>query len=359
MDFNISIPTDTCHLEAAPVIAPVIRREILRPIEGNHYLLVLDNSAMEKFTTCPVAAYNYLCLRRQASAKNSALVFGGAIHQALEVLLLGPSASESPEDFSLRQDAAIVKHFLENPTPVTDHRTAPLAMQVMKHYRVRQTFPDYEWEIKNKLVEVPFELPLGVLNVNANIQLPSWSEPRFVETVSVAWSGKIDAIAECNSRVRVVDHKTTSIAGDNFVQDFKLSNQTIGYVWAAQQLFPDLNVTGFCGNAIHLKKPGASGYGSDLLLKGPRGGDPSLNFFRFYFEYSPERLVQWERNAISLCSDFVHCLVRNYFPSHTKWCFGKYGRCPYHDACVIDEESVREHFLLSAVFEPVTWDPTL
>lgn len=353
----IDINLDTAATQtAAPAPTKPLRREVLTHIEGNNYLFVVDNSSMEKFTTCPVSAMNYLVYRREAHARNAALVFGGAIHQGLEVLLKGGDADA--------QAAAVVAHFESNPTP-PDYRNVGTALEVLAHYRARAVFPDYEWEILRDtagapLVELPFELPLGVLDVNAEIQLPSWDEPRFVETISLAWSGKMDAIAECNSRVRVVDHKTTSIAGDQFVQDFKLSNQTIGYVWAANQLYPELGVSGFCGNAIHLKRPGLgkAAHTGGLLDRGPRGGEPPLSFFRFYFEYSPERLARWEENAKLLCSDFLHCLVRGAFPAHTKWCFAKYGRCSYHDVCSIDDERVAHNLLMSDAFAPVTWDPT-
>ena len=105
------------------------------------------------------------------------------------------------------------------------------------------------------MIERPFELPLGVLDINTRLQLPDWPEPRLVKSVHVAWSGKIDLLATVAHRNRVVDHKTTSIAGDNYIPSFILLHQTIGYVWAARQLWPHLDITGFCLNAIYLRRP--------------------------------------------------------------------------------------------------------
>lgn len=351
--FNISLPTSSVVTELPPGPDRPLRRDILQQIESSdEYLMILDNSSMEKFTTCPTSAMFYLVYKRQAPARNAALVFGGAIHQGLEAFYKG----KPDED----QNLAIVKHFSDNPTPSDDHRTPAVALEVIAHYRRRATLPDYKLILLNNLVETPFELPLCVITVNAEIQLPLWDAPRFVSKIHVAWSGKIDLVAHSNSRNRICDHKTTSIAGDQFVQDFRLSNQTIGYLWAGQQLWPELGLTGFMGNAIHLKRPTAGRpYSGPLTDKGPRGGEPALNFFRFYFEYSPERVLEWEHNAKLLVSDFIHCLVRADFPAHTKWCFGKYGRCSYHDACSIDDQRVRLNMINSPAFEPVTWDPTL
>lgn len=327
------------------------RRNLLTHLEGNDYLMVIDNSAMEKFTTCPTSAYNYLVLGREAQARNAALTFGGAVHAGLEKLLLGGEYNEVAD--------AIRQHFLKHPAPPDEYRTEANAIEVLIHYSERAKLPDYEWTIllneSAPIIERGFELPLGVLNVGADITLPCWPEPRRVDNVHVAWSGRMDLLAFAHGRNRVVDHKTTSIAGDQFVQEFQLSNQTQGYVWAAQQIYPEHEVSGFCLNAIHLKRPVK---GCGLTERGPRGGDPALNFFRSYFEYSPDRLAQWERNTLAICSDFVHCLVRNHFPMHFKWCFGKYGACPYHVACTVDDTIVRERILTSEAFKKVTWDPT-
>lgn len=354
-----------------PEPAPSKPRELLTPLGDDNYLLVLDNTAAERFTTCPKSAEYYLVHKREAHAKNAALTFGGAIHAGLETLLKGKldfpngkytDAPEPDDFFDLRIARSILDYFTNHPAPPDEYRTPQIALEVMAHYRQRAKLPDYAWTVLSDssglLVERAFELPLGVLEVGADISLPN-REPFFVKEIHVAWSGKIDVIANCNERNRIVDHKTTSIAGDQFVQDFRLSNQTIGYTWAARQLYPELDITGFCGNAIHLKRPSAGGFpAGGLMSKGVRGGAPPLDFFRFYFEYSPERIAEWHRNIMFVMEDFVTCLVRGLFTMHTKYCFGKYGRCPYHDVCCIDDPQVRLNMLATDMYKTVTWNPT-
>jgi hypothetical protein len=335
---------------------PEPKGELLRPLltalpQDGHYLLVLDNSSMEVFTRCPTAGLYRLVQRREAYARNAALTFGGALHEGIEALLRGCSEAE--------QDQAIVEYFVENPAPPDEYRTVALALQVLRHYRDRQALPDYEWTVLNDgelLIERPFELPLGVLEVNSQMQIPEWPEPRQVKAIHVAWAGRIDLIANTNNRNRVVDHKTTSIAGDTYIPGFILSHQTIGYVWAAQQLWPTLDITGFCLNAIYLRKPHPSA--KNLVAKGPQGGMPPLDFFRAYFDYSAERLEQWEQNTLTLAEDFVHCLIRQYFPMYTHHCFNKFGRCQYHDICTLDNPQWRSRMLMSDIYRDVTWSPT-
>ena len=60
-------------------------RHLLTPLsDPGHFLLVLDNTSLEYFTTCPRSAYYKLVVRREAHARNAALTFGGALHEGLE-----------------------------------------------------------------------------------------------------------------------------------------------------------------------------------------------------------------------------------------------------------------------------------
>lgn len=334
-------------------------RIFLREIEegSGEFLLIVDNTAAEKIVRCPTAGRFYVIETREAHAKNASLVFGGALHDGIESYLKGDSPHE--------QDALIVKYFQENPPPPDEYRTVINALQVMQHYRQACSIrADYQIQIleddAGPIIERPFEIPLGVLEINEKIKLPVWPTAKNVKNIHVAWSGRIDLAAFANIMNRVCDHKTTSMGGDQFIQSFQLSNQTIGYTWAAQRLWPSLfpsgYLTGFCLDAIHFKKPAGN---IDLTVKGPRGGEPALQFFRTYFEYGQERIDQWAANQLTIIEDFVHSIVRDFYPMYTAHCFNKFGRCPYYDVCTIDNPDVRLKFLNSDAFKDVTWDPTI
>jgi hypothetical protein len=315
--------------------------------------LVVDNTALEKIVRCPTAARYYLVEGREAHAKNAALTFGGAIHESLEQFYKGNGKDE--------QDKRMVKYFVDNPTPPDEYRTPVTAMQVTDHYReqciVRVDYKDETLrDLDGLIVERAFELPLGALDVDAMVKIPQWNEPRHVKRIYVAWAGRIDRVVRNEPYNRVQDHKTTSIGGDQYVQSFQLSPQTLGYVWAARQMWPDLDIRGFQLNAIHLKKPSGT---VGLMNKGPRGGEPALQFFRANYDYTVERICDWQYNALTIIEDFVHSVVRRYFPMHTNHCFNKFGRCPYFDVCTIDNYDVRLRMLHSDAFKPVTWDPTI
>jgi hypothetical protein len=366
---DISLDTASVLTKPPEPPAPRPRRELLTPLtEEGHYLLVVDNSAAEHFV-CPQLAAYYLFYGREGHARNAALTFGGACHVGLEHIERDEGHHRmneiTYEPFVWTEaDTArdVLRYFTENPAPPDEYRTPQVLLEILAHYRVRKTLPDYEWTVQSDkdgpLIERAFELPLGVLEVNAEIQLPQWDKPRFVKQIHVAWSGRIDLVPFCNGKNRICDNKTTSMGGDQFVQDFFLSSQSRGYIWAGQQLWPDLNIDGFCLNAIHFRKPVA---GVGLLEKGPRGGKPALDFFRAYFDYSQFSIDQWAENALVRVEDFVHCIVRKDFPMETTYCFNrKYGKCDYHDLCCIGLQegfNVRDKMLMSDAYRDVTWNP--
>lgn len=345
---TLNLPTDTTRT-IIPDPPSLARREFLTPIPDlpGEFLLVLDNTSLEKIKRCHKSAEFYLILGREAHAKNAALTFGGAIHEGIESFLLGESIDV--------QNQKIVSYFTNNPAPSDDYRTVQNALEVLKHYRRRSDpllHPDYEWEIQSDsrgpIIERAFELPLDVLE-------GEWTwQGQEVRKIHIAWSGRIDLIAQVNQRVRVVDHKTSSIDGDQFIQSFQLSSQTIGYLWAARQIWPELNVNGFCLNCIRFKRPTGS---CGIAERGPRGGDPALAFFRAYYDYEDQRIARWHNDTVLLIEDFLHSLSRQSFPMNDRHCFDKFGVCPYFNVCVIDNESMGRNLVLSDAFKPVTWNP--
>lgn len=360
----INLPLASHHINPPESSAPT--RKLFREIPDlpDEYLLVIDNSSLEVWKLCSYAARNYLVLHREGHARNAALVFGGAVHLGLESLYRGESLNAA--------QARAVKYFTDNPVPPGDYRTAAVASEVLQHYELRARQPDYAWQIlsdsSGPLIERAFELPFAVFEVDAEISVPEWETPRYVKRIHVAWSGRIDVVTCANERNRVTDNKTTSIGSDDFIQSFQLSSQTRGYVWAGQQIWPELSISGFCLNALWLKRPakGSTSWNGSLVDKGPRGGDPALQLFRKYFDYHPSAIEQWRRDTVAHIEDFITCLIRNHFPTNDRSCFNKYGRCQFHDACTMfadpanadGAELARVRFLNSSAYKAVTWNPT-
>jgi len=376
-----------------------VRRPFLSPIEGEpgNFLLVLDNTSLDHIKRCHRNAWQYLVLGREAHARNSALTFGGAIHEGLELFHTWqwtrnhPSHDTAMIEYSYgkeAQDRAILNYFSLNPIPpdilAYDHRTPVAALEVMKHYRAQsnvELHPDYELEIladdEGPIIERSFEIPMAVLDLslslwdlakilNQETWITSATTPKTPVRIHLAWSGRIDLICSINGRPRVLDHKTSSIDTPDYFRGFELSSQVRGYVWAAQQLWPDIKPKSFVHNGIFFKKPNKTNSSASLIARGAKGGEPPLAFKRTYYpsnvnsEYSDTDLSRWKRDTILLIEDFLHSVSRGVYPMNDANCVVKYGMCPYHDVCTLacDNEPAAMKYLMSPAFKPVTWNPT-
>jgi hypothetical protein len=113
----------------------------------------------------------------------------------------------------------------------------------------------------------------------------------------------------------------------------------MGYVWTANKLWPELDISSFCLNGIGLRR--CKDEFVNIMAPGPRGGEPPLTFFQVFYDYTEEQLIQWEENVTAIISDFIHSVVRDFYPQFTNSCFNKFGKCQYFDACTLENKEVR------------------
>jgi hypothetical protein len=74
-------------------------------------------------------------------------------------------------------------------------------------------------------------------------------------------------------------------------------------------------------------------------------------------KYQPEWMQnEWKQDMLSGVEQFMHSVTNNKFPKATKWCFGKYGKCKYHDVCT-SPPNLRHAFLHGINYQNVTWSP--
>lgn len=383
-DLTFTLPTN--EVRTGPIEPETnARRPFLTPLPDlpSEFLLVVDNTSLDKIKRCHKAAQNYLVLSREAQAKTTALVFGGAFHEAAalfhtqEYLAQKNSDSDVGDSMfgTIAQDKAIHKHFLDHPLPPSiysnDYRTEAAALELFRHYRNQcntLVHPDYEWEIladdKGPIIERAFEIPLAVLEFdNWEILPPGMDKPVHYDRVKIhlAWSGRIDLLARVNGRNHVVDHKTSSIFTPDYFRQFELSSQVRGYVWAASHLWPEHSPKSFIHNGIFFQKPGVN---QGLTTPGPRGGKAPLHFQRTFYPtnneqaFSDAAIARWERDTILTIEDFLHSVSRSVFPLNDSACIQKFGLCEYHDCCRMDDEEMGNRYLMSPAFKTVSWNPT-
>jgi hypothetical protein len=333
---------DRTVLAKLPLLYPV-------PDSPDDYILKLDNSTMEVFQTCPRSAF-YYCISRRTRVGRAALIFGGGIHAALEHMYTTSFAD-------LRESKLACLHYMEAQdfNPGNDWRTPELALITLEQYFNYYSLMD---NIKpliingKPFVEQSFDLEIGEFSINdtlpftysqLGIPSPTPDERVKINKLHLHWTGKIDILGYIGDTINVIDHKTTSMGGDTFFNDFTLSQQTIGYAWAAQHII-NQPVNNFTVNALIIRKPTKTGKGTE--------------FDRRTCFYPPAFLEEWQRDIYAACESFVFSMLHNSFPKHTKWCMGKYGACQFHPVCS-SLPSGRDFVLSTDQYANVTWSPLL
>jgi len=331
------------------------KKKLFTHLHDNDYQLNIDWSTLESFLSCDRAAEWKLVFGRTSKSRG-ALTYGAAIHAGLEVAARRTAGDD--DTTVLRQALAATEiPFIESPPSISEWRNYESACKTvtkyLEHYK-GEAMQVLEHE-GSPLVEVGFSLPLGVIPLKSTLQYdgetlvknqqgchPDNKLPLFIENLHINWTGIIDKVVSLHGKTWVLDHKTTSMFGPDYFDDFELSTQPIGYSWAMEKVL---------GRQV-------DGYIIDVLVGGKplvKGGQ-RIEFHRHFYDRAQWKLDEWPKNTLQLVSDLVHNLTRGYFPQKTSHCRGKYGKCQYFDTCNLPPQQ-RLMYLFSDSYEDFTWSP--
>lgn len=167
-------------------------------------------------------------------------------------------------------------------------------------------------------IEFAFSFPLEVLH-------PVTGDP-------LLYGGRFDMVGEYLSELWVVDEKTATRLGPQWLKSFTLRGQLLGYTYAAKQF--GLPVNGFIIRGVSFLK---DYYGhAEVIEQVP---DYRLEQWREQLEYDAERMVRaWKSGRFS-------------------WAFGEacnaYGGCPFRNLC--DKQDWREWW--QGYYDIDYWNP--
>lgn len=333
------------NLQEAQIATPTKRerRPLLEPHPDipNAYILRMDNSTLERLDTCARSA-EYYCVNRRQGISGAALAFGGALHLGLELYYKGHDINHCIHAACERYAPTILR---PDEWRTTDFLAHTLALY-HKQYALSDIAP---LKLDDQpFVEVGFSLPLGVFPINSTVAYSARllasidsDEPLYISELHVLWTGKIDLADTHIGEPRIVDHKTSSIDGPSFYDQFYLSQPVHGYAWAAEQMIGS-RVNQFLLNAIVIRKPTRTG--------------TSNQFIRRPYPITNENKLEFVRDVTHKIEDFVNCLTTGYFPKSPVWCQSKYGACQYFSVCQMDRTG-KDVMLSSDTYEDVTWSP--
>jgi hypothetical protein len=196
-------------------------------------------------------------------------------------------------------------------------------------------------------VELPFAVPLGEITLPESTtffsKIYQTTEVTSIDLshVPVVWIGKIDGVIIHKGEYWVMDHKTTSIMGPTYYDQYYMSGQMIGYTWALQKLL-NIPIRGVLINVFGVRKPTKTGKGTE--------------FGRQFISYEQHLINEWQVNTLSLIGQFFANLAAESFPKRTTQCIRYMRKCAYWDVCNLPAEH-RPALLYSNNFKQITWSP--
>ncbi len=365
--------------------------------------LFIDNSGwIETMSTC----HRYLeyknLSKRVLTGEKAALNFGSAIHLALE-LRYSRYQNKLVDDAYYNDLATLLTDFYaQHPVPGDDWRSLNWAMEMVRKYNERFSIEDFNLLKYEKPVECPqcagggavyepdgwcpfclgtgkrevmVEIPFAVKLFDWTGSLPVESGAKGIQmfdqlatedtkelvmcTIPVIYSGRIDLPIQKDGQLFVMDHKTTSMMGQPFWDEQRVSPQHLGYAWAFERT-TGRRPTGYVVNAIRTKEcPQYVLAGKTFKGKEGKTTSPAewwqQTFQRDVFPVTDSKLSEWKTNTIDLVEEFFWHYQRDFMPQKKKWC-ASYGRCPYYDVCLL-APSDRGVVLASGEFADNTWSP--
>lgn len=341
-------PIDLTEVSVAPIANPGITKKLLKHLSGDDYILEIDNTSLESFISCDRASL-YRLVYSRTSHPSAALIYGQAIHSALEYFYKhGPDVpmmlkAGERELAKLPDDSAEWRNYSAYERTVLGY---------VKEYKVERFSPIViDAATNRKAVELPFSDHIGEMQLDKIVSFDRGtlvagsdqfeSVPLYIRTLHIVWTGVIDVIVEDNVGLWAMDHKTSSVIGPSYFEQFNLAQQFVGYVKSASKIIGS-PLKGALLNVIAGRKPTATG--------------KSLEFHRRNYPYAQWLLDEWESDIMTLITDFVDRLSTGHFPKRTLWCTGKFGSCPYLPVCQASPET-RSYLLHSDSYANNVWNP--
>jgi len=334
--------------EVRPTIARDKIKEMLTVTQdGLTRTVKINSSSLSIILSCPRKAYYTLHRNLRSRSESAALIFGSAIHKALEVFYAHPRTARSiPPRFkeisdllAFNPDAAedqthflydAIRAFVAAAQPLAalpdgDKRSIPNGIWILQEYfksYINDPYVVYCDE-NGPVTERTFELVLH-------------EEPGL----RIILFGTVDVVLrhEINGNVLPADHKTTSRLGADFFNRLKPNHQYTGYLLGAQRVL-GLQTNEFMVNGIEVKeKP-----------KTPRG--KGVSFSRQPTVRNETDIKEFIDAVIWATKSYLQWADTNNWPignvdSCTMW-----GGCNYLEVCSAPPK-LRENLLESKYYEP-------
>jgi len=304
------------------------------PIPFNPLWNVFDPSKVETWLTCPRQYFYKHILGWKNTAPNNHLIFGEAMHKALEHMLLNKTSEGYPNSVITEAFQKFLDSYRQELPEETDELYTPKTpanmLGALSEYAGRWGRDDAPLEVL--YTEVAGSIPI------------SPSRSIFYRVDAIVYDPTKDIVFS-------LEHKSGSRINRQWQDKWALHNQPFSYTHVLYSIFDPKIVKGVKINGIHFIK---------------RKTDP-IEFIRIPCWKRPPQMNEWlwEINDIFDQMEyeffrFSNCspddIAMRAFPKNPEACT-KYFGCPYHDYCCAWENPLSRCDEVPYEFQVEHWDP--
>lgn len=287
----------------------------------------INNSSYQLIRACLRKADYALNRNLRAQREGEATLFGRAIHGALEVWYSGdPKARSKPSALCDEYIAC-----LEAGLPPVPHGRCLRCAAAGRFLEIAQPLQHLDSlqarSRRNGLVILDayfdeyHDDPLVILEDNIGPLCERRVEMVLAEESDsrVVFFGTIDSVMQNveTKHILLMDHKTTSSLGKEFLQKINPSSQVIGYVAAFRRTFPQFDTRTFGINGLQVAKT-------------------MQNFMRHYVEITDDMIAEWRISLLDAAYDFwARQQAQGPYPMQMDTSCTAYGGCQYRALCEI------------------------
>lgn len=335
--------------EVAPTITREKPKEMLTVTKDAQQIHVrINSSSLGIILSCPRKSYYVLHRGLKSRTEAPALIFGTAMHKALEVFYSHPRAERTiPKGF---KDASDLMAFPEAGGPQIDPNSHFLfqaiqafvqAASPLKHLpdSDKRSIPNGIWILQEYFKTYIDDPYIVASDANGPItertaEVTLYEDP----TLKVTLFGTIDVVLqnEANGVVLPADHKTSSVVGADFFNRLKPNHQYTGYLLLAQQVL-GLKTDEFLVNCLQVKPRPLTARGS-----GP-------HFTRQVTRRSEHDMIEFQQAVLWAVRSYLFWRDSESWPlGHVDACT-MWGGCQFLEVCSAPSQ-LREN-LVDAKFQ--------
>lgn len=308
--------------------------------DGSQTLVRINSSSLSLLQTCARKSFYLLHEKWHARSGSPPLVFGLAIHRAMDVFYRQPRGERSiPKNFAEHADVmahgheAPEAHFLYDAMkafidaaqplkglPDTDKRSIASGVWTLTHYFNRYINDEYEIyrDEQGPFVERFFEATL-------------FESP----TLKIVLFGTIDFVLKnlATGAILPGDHKTASQLGMEFLNRIKPNHQYTGYMFGANRVF-GIKEENFLVNGIQVKpRPLTARGGPPTFLRQPtRRTEEDFAEFTDSVVVAVKQYLAWEESGVWPLGHVDACAM--------------WGSCTFQEVCAAPK-AIRQNILES------------